>query len=155
MKHSFLHVFLPKDEYKRMRVVRFLAEAAVILAIMLILTVLISSWFAWSLDGMLLAFAAFSFILIYTYLRYILSGIEFTDVINKENYSKTKRNLRKRAIRFGAIFFIVLLLIRGIPNSWIDFLDILGPSVLASIFMLIFDRLSLKKSYEKNKELLE
>ncbi len=138
-----------------MRVVRFLAEAAVMVAVMLILTIFINSWFDWNLDGMALAFAAFSFIIIYTYIRYILSGIEFTDVINKANYSKTKRNLRKRAIHFGAIFFIVLLLHRGIPHSWIDFMDILGLSVLAAIIMLIFDRLSLKKSYQKNKELLE
>ncbi|NBJ69297.1 MULTISPECIES: hypothetical protein [Clostridia] len=155
MKHSFLHVFLPKDEYKRMRVVGFLAEAAVMVAVMLILTVFISSWFDWSLDSMVLAFAAFGFIVIYTYLRYILSGIEFTDVVSKDNYFKTKIKIRKRATKFGAIFFIVLLLTRGIPNSWSVFFEILGLSVFAFILMLIFDRLSLKKSYEKNKDLLE
>ncbi|AUJ25920.1 MULTISPECIES: hypothetical protein [Virgibacillus] len=155
MKRSFIHVFLPEDEYKQMRIVTILAEVAVIVSALLMLCLFAGSWFNWHMGGYLTAFFIFGFILFYTYVRYILSGMEYAEIAGEINYNKAKRKVYSQSIRFGIIFSIVMFVTRGIPNNWIGVLDIIGPSILATIFYFIFDRLSLKKSYKKNKDLLD
>ncbi|WP_121639432.1 hypothetical protein [Virgibacillus sp. Bac330] len=155
MKRSFIYVFLPEDEYKQMRIITILAEAAVIVSTLLMLCLFAGSWFNWHMEGYLTAFFIFTFILFYTFLRYILSGMEYAEIAGEANYIKAKRKVYSQSIRFGIVFIIIMFVSKGIPNDWIDALDIVGPSILATCFYFIFDRISLKKSYKKNKDLLD
>jgi len=156
MIHSFLNTFLPSDEYKRIKIVYIMAEASFLTTGILIIFSLINiNWLKWESDGSLIIFLIFSFILFYTFLRYIFSGIEHTNVYNKNDYSKQRRKSLKSSLRFGVIFFVASFVIKGIPSDLVNAMDIIGPSILAVIFYYLFDYISLKRSFKKNQELLD
>ncbi|WP_165444927.1 hypothetical protein [Gracilibacillus phocaeensis] len=85
--------------------------------------------------------------------RYILSGIEYTDVVTEKHYKKEIRALLSRTVSFvvtfGLLYLMYTLLSGGV--SWIDFI---GLTISVGIVSFVFDFISLKQSYEKNKELL-
>lgn len=154
---SFLNYLLPDDEYKRTRILYFLAESAVILAVgLLIFTGLNSYWF--EIGDFNLTFTLFLiyiFIIFYVYLRYIFSGIEFTSVYNKKQYKRERQLRVKTAFSSGVVFFLVNFFLKGIPTNLEEWLDIVGPSVLFIVFFILFDFISLKRSFKKNKELMD
>ncbi|MFD2627291.1 hypothetical protein [Oceanobacillus kapialis] len=154
---SFLNYLLPDDEYKRTRILYFLGESAVILAVgALIFLGLNIYWLdVGDIDLTFTLTMVFLFILCYTYLRYIFSGIEFTNVYNQKQYKKERKVRLIAALFSGVAFFLVTFLINGKPSNMEDWLDIIGPSVFFIIFFFLFDYISLKRSYRKNKELTD
>lgn len=91
--------------------------------------------------------------IIYVYIRYILSGIEYTDIANKKTYKIQQRILLKRTLIFGLILSVVSFAFFGIPSNWTETMNIIGRIVFAIIFYYIFNFISLKCSYKKNKYL--
>ncbi len=108
MIRSFLNAFLPEDEYKRLRVLYFISEAVFLMSgILLLGSALNNYWLKWNLDT-----GEFTFFLMmipvlmlsYTYIRYIFTGIEYTEVSNKRDYKKERRAVVKRSLLFGVMF---------------------------------------------------
>ncbi|MFC4023954.1 hypothetical protein ACFOUV_09120 [Oceanobacillus longus] len=156
MIQSFLNIFLPDDEYKRMKIVYIMAEATFLTTgILMLFSFLNLNWFKWSLDGSLIMFLIAAFIMCYTFMRYIFSGIEHTDVSNENDYSTRRRKSLKNSLRFGLIFFVASFVIKGVPSGWVEAMDIIGPSILVIIFHYLFDYISLKRSYKKNKDVID
>lgn len=157
MVRSFLNYLLPEDEYKRIRMVYFMAEAAfLIIVILLFFSFLNHYWLNWELsEGSFITFIIPMITIIYTYIRYILSGIEHTDIANKKGYKEQRRVILKRALSFGLIFFVGSLAFYGIPSDWVEAMNIIGPAIFSIIFYYIFDFTSLKRSYKKNKDLMD
>lgn len=156
MVQSFLNYFLPDDEYKRTRILYFMAEAAFLVTGILMFSSFVNQyWLNWELDGSIIGFLIAMCILCYTFLRYIFSGIEHTDIFNQKRYKKQCRETWKKVLISGLVFFIVSLAFSGIPSSWIEAMDLIGPSLLFMIFYYIVDSISLKRSYKKNKDLMD
>lgn len=126
MIRSFLNVFLSEDEYKRMRIVYFLAETTVITIVILLLfgfgkyTLKIPH-----VNTELLLLLGPFLMITYPFLRYILSGIEYTEIV------------------------------KGIPTTFIECLDLVIPTILFIPLYYLFEWVSLKRSFEKNKKLDE
>lgn len=157
MIRSFFNFLLPEDEYKRIKIVYFLAEAAVLLAgILMLFNFLNLNWLKLEFnDGFLLLFFIAAFILFYTFLRYIFSGIEHTDVSNEKEYVNYRKKSLQNSLRFGLIFFVVTFIVKGMPSNWEEAIDIIGPSILVIVFHYLFDYISLKRSFKKNKDILD
>lgn len=155
MVHSFLNYFLPEDEYKRIRIVYFMAEAAFLLiGILLLFFFLNHYWLKWNLpDGSFVAFMVPMIMVVYTYTRYVFSGIEFTDIATRKDYRRQSRITLKRSLTLGLIYFVVSFIFKGIPSNWVEAIDIIGPAILVIVFYYIYDYISLKRSFKKNKEL--
>ncbi len=155
MVRSFLNYLLPDDEYKRIRILYFLAEAAVIATGLLFLYSFVNLyWLQWEF-GTFTAFITVAFIITYTYVRYVCSGLEHSDIANQKQYRKQERVNLKKALLFGLLFFVVTFISIGIPTNWIEVLDIIGPTILAIIFYYTLGYISLKRSYKKNREILD
>ncbi|WP_079529662.1 hypothetical protein [Halobacillus hunanensis] len=157
MVRSFLNYLLPDDEYKRIRILYFLAEAAVIATGLLFVYSFVNLyWLQWEFPGgTFTALLTAVGVMIYTYVRYSISGIEHTNVSNQKQYTRQGRVNLKKVLLFGLLLFVFTLISKGVPDSWLEALDIIGPTVLAMIFMFTLDYVSLKRSYKKNREILD
>ncbi|MFD1851482.1 hypothetical protein [Oceanobacillus bengalensis] len=156
MIRSFLNFLLPDDEYKRTRIIYFLAEAAVLLTVILFIFSFFSSWLEWDIDSNTIhPIIVIGFISFYTLIRYIFSGIEFTDVSTKEQYVKQRRSNIIQASSVGFFFFIFHGIFEGFPSDFESAIDIVGPTLFFVFFYYLVIYLSLKRSYKKNRELLD
>ncbi|MBY0221228.1 MULTISPECIES: hypothetical protein [Sporosarcina] len=154
---SFLNVFLPEDEYKRLRVLYFMAEAAFLMGGLLMLgSALNNYWLKWNLDSTEVTFILMMFPMLmvgYTYFRYIFSGIEHTEVSNKRGYKEERRVAGKRALLVGVLFFIIFVIVKGIPTNYYERIDMIALPIVFTLLYFLFDLVSLKRSAKKNNEL--
>ncbi|RPJ95756.1 DUF3278 domain-containing protein [Rummeliibacillus sp. TYF005] len=143
--------FLSSDEYKQRQILIFIAEAAFLQMILSIILLVI-----YSLNGgnpiIFIAIPFFIFF-IYILIRYIWSGIEYTDIFAEKQYKKKKRNIFIQSLFFLILLFISYMFILGVPKSNSDKFDMIVPILLIGILIYIINRISLKRSYKKNKNM--
>ena len=119
---TWLSIFLPKDEYKERQMLIFLAEAAVIQVVLVLVLFGISQLFLPLPSKLMLVICLFSIIL-YAGIRYIFSGIEYTDISTEKEYKKQMKALRGKSIGF-AIIYVVL----GLMLHLLGFFDVISYS---------------------------
>lgn len=154
MIRSFLNIFLPEDEYKRTRILYFMAETTFLTVIVLLLFGLMKYVFHIPhLDTEFVVLLSPFLMVAYSYFRYIFSGIEHTEVSSKQDYKKGRRTAGMRALLVGVIFFIIILIIKGIPTNYEEGLDLITLPIIFIVIYFVFDLVSLKRSIKKNKEL--
>lgn len=144
---SWISFLLPKDEYKEKMMLYFYFEGVMILLLSLIGMVIYNHYFDISvMNTLLISIVIFLF---YIAGRYIMSGIAYTDVTTYQRYKKEV----KETISHIIIFFILMslyLIIVGL-NKWIEVLSL---ALSIGIVWFLADFISLKRSYNKNKDLL-
>ncbi|MGM7636952.1 DUF3278 domain-containing protein [Bacillus sp. Hm123] len=149
MEKSWISIFLPDDEYKERKVLFFLAESAVIMFLLLFGLLISQSVMSnFELDPFIALLIPFAVSLYYMLIRYMLSGIEFSDVMTEQAFKRKKRLAILQSIAFFG-FFTIAAFIFGMRN-W----DAVGQATLAAIFLFLMNYISLRRSYRKNKELL-
>lgn len=151
---SWISFLMPDDEYKEKKMLYFLAEGAVLLFLFLVIMIISSNFI--SLKTSIILLAGIAIFLFYTLGRYILSGIEYTDVSTEKEYKKALRALKSRTASFVILFGICYLIYEITSESpykasWYAFL---GMVISVGLLSFLFDFISLKRSYKKNKELL-
>lgn len=150
MIRSFLNIFLPEDEYKRLQVLYFMAEttflAIVIFLLFGVMKYLLSYW---NLNVDFIVMITPFLMMGYVYLRYIFSGMEFTEVAYQQTYKKSRRSVIISGIVFGLLFGATYF----IPVPGRKGLEAVAFTVLIAFFYFLFDYISLKRSYKKNKDL--
>ncbi|RSL30246.1 hypothetical protein D7Z54_26945 [Salibacterium salarium] len=154
MIKSWFSVFLPEDEYKRQKSLYFFAEASVIIPIFLVVSLLINKLF-FSINYEFLNILALGLFGLYILLRYSISGIEYISVSTKAEFNNKKKKTFVQSINFSFIFGLLYLVLVDLPNSrdnWFQF-----TLLLVVIFILFFtiNYISLKKSYQKNMDLMD
>lgn len=149
---SWISFLLPDDEYKEKKLLHFLSEGAIILFLSLLLT-LISSRFI-NFDTETVLFLHVVLFVIYVLGRYIISGIEFTNIATEQEYKKELKVIVVKSAGFTAMFILVYPFISGLPASISEWLGTLGFSTLAGLMMFFINFISLKRSYNRNKELM-
>lgn len=155
---SWLKIFLPQDEYKERQMLIFLAEAAVLQVILILALMIISQLFFPMPSKLMLIICVFSIIL-YVGVRYIFSGIEYTDISTEKEYKKQVKLLRVKSIGFAAIFFILAVFFNLLGSVSFfdnreDQLDFFIVLAIAAVFLFGTQYISLRKSYMKNKDLM-
>jgi len=148
---SWISFLMPEDEYKEKKMLYFLAEGAVVLFLFLAVTLTMTYFMDVNTDFMLLVgIAVFIF---YTTGRYILSGMEYAEIATQKQYKREMKAIISRSAAF-AMSYAVLYLIYSILSgnaSWYEFI-VMGISV--GVVSFLFNLISLRRSYKKNKELL-
>ena len=152
---TWLSIFLSKDEYKERQMLIFLAEAAVAQVVLALVLFFISQLFMPLPSKLILVICIFSIIL-YVGIRYIFSGIEYTDISTEKEYQKQVKALRGKSIGFAIIYVVLsaMLQFSGFFEGIVNTLDFFFVSVIAALFLFGTQYLSLRKSYLKNRDLL-
>ncbi len=148
---SWISLFLPKDEYKEKKILYFFGEGSVLLMLYLIFMLLGLSWF--QLDGQTIVLIGIMIFLFYVTLRYIFSGIEYTEVSTKSQYKKELKFISIRSIFALFGYALMYLLLEGIPSTTEAWIDLIVLTICFSVVWGIISYISLKSSYKKNKDL--
>lgn len=155
MIQSWLSILLPDDEYKKQRMLYFIAEGAIILLIFLGITFGVKHFSSWKLDIEIVLGAAIAVFVLYVFLRYTFSGIEYTDVSTAKQYHKEIKFFIKKSIIFAVLFAVTYALFIGMQRIQEEWIDILAVASIASIFLFLINYISLNRSYRINKQLEE
>lgn len=153
MNRSFLNGLLPSDEYKKTRMLYFMAESLVINIIFLFIMMVLHYFMNFKMELDVILFISAAMLIGYPFFRYILSGMEHTEISTEKEYKKTLKEVILHSILSGVFFGLIMLVIKGVPHNWHDGLDFIFIPILFTGFYLLFEYLSLKSSYKKNKEL--
>ncbi|MCP3026423.1 hypothetical protein [Halobacillus sp. A5] len=156
MEKSWLSKVLPNDEYKEKRILYFIAESAVILAILLLIFALINNYSLYgnSTTGTT-ALLSLGFLIAYPLIRHTLSGIGYTEVTNEKRYHKEIKAIFNRSLTTLVLILITHTLMAGIPSNVTEIFDLIGPAFFISLVVFMISYISLKKSFKKNRELLD
>ncbi|KIL42752.1 hypothetical protein KP77_33820 [Jeotgalibacillus alimentarius] len=149
---TWIGFLLPDDEYKEKKILIFLAEGAVLLFLSLVVMTLISRFM--TLDAETVLLISMGTFVLYVGIRYITSGIEYTDVATENAYKKERKIILFRTFTFAFIFLISYIFIVEIPATIAEWFEITGLLTTAVLFMFVSSYVSLKRSYHKNKELI-
>ncbi|MET3728251.1 putative membrane protein YfcA [Fictibacillus halophilus] len=149
---SWISFLLPDDEYKEKKMLYFLSEGAILLFLSLIVMLIGSK--SVHLDAQTILLIAIGIFLFYVSGRYIVSGIEYTDISTERAYKKELKATIMKTIGFIVIFLTIYLLFIGVPTSLNKWVEIWGLLISVSVVKFLSTYISLKRSYQKNKELL-
>ena len=151
---SWLSFLLPDDEYREKKALYFLSEGSVILLLFLIGAFIINKYVPnLQLDLELALFLAIWLFIGYVFLRYIISGMEYTDISTEQAYKRQLKVILTKSCGFVIIFNLVYLIFI-LPNSTSEWFEFIALSVIGGFILFSLDYISLKKSYKKNKDLL-
>ncbi|GIO23302.1 hypothetical protein [Oceanobacillus sp. J11TS1] len=149
---SWISFLMPEDEYKEKKMLYFFSEGAILLVLFLVVMFLVNKFIDLS-TGVIL-FAGIAVFLFYIFGRYILSGMEYTDIATEQEYKRAVRGLKSRTTSFVVLFAIFYLIYGITSNSLVNWYEFTGMVISVGVVSFLFDFISLKKSYKKNKELL-
>lgn len=149
---SWISFLLPNDEYKEKKILHFFSEGAILLFLSLLVTLICSRFINFDTETVL--FLHVFLFMIYVLGRYIISGIEFTNIATEQEYKKELKVIVVKSAGFTAMFILVYPFISGLPASISEWLGTLGFSTLAGLMMFFINFISLKSSYNRNKELM-
>ncbi|WP_186578208.1 DUF3278 domain-containing protein [Aquibacillus kalidii] len=149
---SWISYLLPNDEYKEKRMLYFLSEGAVILFFSLIIMIICNNLF--NISGENATLLSSAIFLFYVSGRYILSGIEYTDIATEHSYKKELKSIFSRTCSFVVIYMLFYLFVVKIPSNLNEWIDAIGLLLSISLVLFFTSYISLKRSYNKNKELL-
>lgn len=148
---SWISFLIPDDEYKEKRMLYFCAEGGILLFLFLILTMILNKFASIDLDfSLLLAIFIFLF---YVFGRYIVAGIEYTEVSTETDYKKELKAIFVKAITFFVGYTMLYLILVDTPSSISSWIELIAFLLFVSIVMFLINYISLKRSYNKNKEL--
>ncbi|MFD1848859.1 DUF3278 domain-containing protein [Oceanobacillus bengalensis] len=149
---SWISFLLPNDEYKERRMLYFFSEGAIILLLSLIIMIICNKFINIGVEtALLLSIAIFLF---YISGRYIISGIEYTNIATESSYKRQLRSIVVKTSSFVILYSLFYVIYFGLPSNINEWTEIIA--LLAGVGLLWFftSYISLKRSYKKNKELL-
>lgn len=153
--NSWLKIFLPSDEYKERQMLYFLAEAAV-LQVLLILALVAVDSFMTPIRGTVVLIVCLATVIFYVGGRYIFAGIEYTDVDSDTHYKFQRKLLLIKSTAFFSIFVGCGVVFKTF--DLFDFnenmLEYVVVALLGGVFLFGTSYISLKRSYEKNKDIM-
>ena len=149
---SWISFLLPNDEYKEKRMLYFFSEGGIILFLSLIIMLISNNFFTISVEiALLLSIAIFLF---YISGRYILSGIEYTDISTERSFKKEKKIILTKSSSFVVLYMLFYLIVVDVPSNLDAWLEIIALLLCVGLLWFFTSCISLKRSYKKNKELL-
>lgn len=156
MGKTWLTYLLPKDEYREQRLLYFIAEAAVILVALLFIYLGINTLVSdLHFSGEMIGLLCFTFLVTYITIRSISSGIEYPEVATKTRFKQENRAKIFSSIIFGVIFLLIQIAFKGFPTNGAEIFDVVPITVLSALFFYLFQYISLRRSFKKNKELMD
>ncbi|MFD2208533.1 DUF3278 domain-containing protein [Virgibacillus halophilus] len=149
---SWICFLLPDDEYKQQKMLYFYSEGAIILVISLIIMMICNTFF--NLDAGIVLLSSIAIFLFYITARYIVSGIEYTDVATEKAFKKELKVIFVRVISFVVIFALMYIIWSGVPDVRSEWLNMIGLLLSVGLIWFFSSFISLKRSFKKNRDLL-
>lgn len=151
MEKSWVSHFLPKDEYKEKRILLFIAESVVLIFALSMILIFLNVFIEvpkYRVEGVLLL----NLISIsgYVLIRYVFSGIEYTNVFDINDYKKEFKKIIYNSFKFAVVFAVISSLLVFTGNISFKWIDVIGLTVLGFLFMLLLNYISLRYSFKKN-----
>ncbi|WP_062049756.1 hypothetical protein [Bacillus sp. JCM 19034] len=151
---SWISFLMPDDEYKRIKLLYYYAEGAVLLVVCLFVLIFVHEIFLLELTTTHVLLLSIGVFIFYTALRYTWSGMEYDDVMTKRRFNKERNVIFIRGTAFPLIFLTVYLLIIEKPTDRDEWINLVGLIVGMTVIWNLSSYISLKRSYKKNKELV-
>lgn len=148
-------IFLPKDEYKKQRMIIFLAESPIVIIAISILLLIFERLANWNIDIEIFVALNISIFFIYNLIRYILSGIEYTSIFTKEEVLSEVKIQITKSLTFFIVFLILYLIVNQVPNTIKQWIETISVPLLAASLLFILNFISLNRSFRKNKKVLD
>ncbi|AYV66679.1 DUF3278 domain-containing protein [Niallia circulans] len=149
---SWISFLLPNDEYKEKRILYFFSEGAIILLLILAGMLILNNYV--NLDAKTSLLLPIAIFLLYVLGRYILSGIEYADIATEDSYKKELRSIVMKTSSFVILFFLFYAIFLGLPANINEWMETIVLIVFAGLLWFFVNYISLKRSYNKNKDLL-
>lgn len=102
------------------------------------------------LSGALLLIAA-----LYYFLRSAFTGIEHPNIATKKSYRKQRKVVRTSVITMFLIYLILMIGNKLLFHPDLEWFDIFAISIIFIILFFALEMISLKKSYKKNREIVD
>jgi hypothetical protein len=94
------------------------------------------------------------FFCVYIFLRYVFSGIEYTEIFTEADYKKEKNLLLKNNLLFLFLLIIGFTFFNGITSTFFEFvIDLVMPCIFIALIKYVMELISLRWSYKKNKRI--
>jgi len=150
---TWISKFLPKDEYKEKYFLYIITESALLFISLLTFLFLLSFNENFNRSYSIGFFSLFSlgFFCLYFLLRYIFTGMEYTEIATENDYRKEKRAILMKNMSILIVLIIAYALLSGIPSNLNELIYLVLPPFFITLIMYLFNFVSLKSSYNKNK----
>ncbi|WP_366248297.1 hypothetical protein [Terribacillus aidingensis] len=155
MEKTWVRFLLPDDEYKRRNMLVYFAEAAILQLVVMIVLLVISRFDPFPIDSVLVLLWMLFGTIAYIWIRYILSGMEFAEIMTEKAYRRERKVIVIKSTSF------LLIMCAGISSLYIfgmmsvPLIEGLMVTFIAALLLFLTNYVSLKRSYQKNKELIE
>ncbi|SDB81300.1 hypothetical protein [Shouchella lonarensis] len=156
MIRSWIGWLLPEDEYKRQKVLYFIAEGAGLSFVVSFLSYSYSLFLMNSTNYDLLFFIFFASIMIFPFyvtIRYVLSGLEHANIDGENDQNAKKKSLLKSTGIVSLIFLLSNILYK--PFASYGWFDIVGKATFFALFWYVAGYVSLSRAIRKSRQLDE
>ncbi|PAE17548.1 hypothetical protein CHH91_03300 [Virgibacillus sp. 7505] len=155
MEKTWIQFLLPDDEYKRRNMLVYFAEAAILQLVVMIVLLVISRFDPFPINSVLVLLWMLFGTIAYIWIRYILSGMEFAEIMTEKAYRRERKVIVIKSTSFLLIMCAGILLLYIFGMMSVPFIEGLMVTFIAALLLFITNYVSLKRSYQKNKELIE
>lgn len=155
MEKTWIRFLIPDDEYKRRNMLVYFAEAA-ILQLIAMIVLLVTSRFKPSLIDSEIALLCLLFgTIAYIWIRYILSGMEFAEIMTEKAYRRERKVIVIKSTSFLLIMCVSMLSFYAFGTMAVPLIEGIIVTFIAALLLFLTNYVSLKRSYQKNRELID
>ncbi|ASB90340.1 hypothetical protein OZL92_19210 [Bacillus sonorensis] len=148
--------FASADEYIEKRMTQFFSEAGILIAVLLLMDVVIrGAVLRRDLSEYIVSAAVLGIYIVYVLFRYLLSGMEYTDIDNDGTYRKKRKQVLYGSIVWAAVVLFADIIFTGLPSGAREWGSLILFGLLVVLFCYLISLVSLNKSFKRNKDLLD
>ncbi|MFB1097240.1 hypothetical protein [Terribacillus sp. JSM ZJ617] len=155
MEKTWIRFLLPDDEYKRRNMLVYFAEAAILQLVVMIVLLVISRFDPFPINSVLVLLWMLFGTIAYIWIRYILSGMEFAEIMTEKAYRRERKVIVIKSTSFLLVMCAGILFLYIFGMMSVPFIEGLMVPFIAALLLFITNYVSLRRSYQKNKELIE
>ncbi|SDC44726.1 hypothetical protein SAMN05421663_102448 [Terribacillus halophilus] len=155
MEKTWIRFLLPEDEYKRRTMLVYFAEAAILQLIAVIALIVISRFELIPLDGVIVLMLMMFGTVAYVWIRYILSGMEFAEIMTEKAYRRERKLVVVKSSTYFLVFNGMISLYYLFGPMEVSLVEGLMVSSLGALLLFVTNFISLRRSYQKNRELID
>lgn len=155
MEKTWIRFLLPEDEYKRRTMLVYFAEAAILLLIAIIILIVLSRFELILMDNLVVLISMMFGAIAYIWIRYILSGMEFAEVMTEKAYRRERKLVVVKSSTYFLVFNGMVSLYYLFGTMEVSLFEGLMVSTLGALLLFVTNYISLRRSYKKNRELID
>ncbi|MCM3226964.1 hypothetical protein [Terribacillus saccharophilus] len=155
MEKTWIRFLLPDDEYKRRNMLVYFAEAAILQLIAMIVLLVTSRLKPSLIDSEIALLCLLFGTIAYIWIRYILSGMEFAEIMTEKAYRREKKQVMVKSLTYFLVFNGLILLYYALGKMSESLIEGLIVSSAGALLLFVTNFISLRRSYQKNRELID